>query len=416
MQDRGAKFMELFNVVTVDEAKKIIDDNFKRRAEGEKASLTGCAGRVLYCDVVSDINVPGFRRSTVDGYAVSSRDVFGASEAIPSMLDLKGEVQMGKIPPSSIDFPGECLYVPTGGMLPEGADCVVMIEYTEKLDDNTILVNSPAAPGDNVVEEDEDIKKGHVVIKAGTRLRPYEIGVLSSLGYKDIEVCRMPKVGIISTGDEISGIDEIPKPGQVRDINTYLLYSSVILDGGQPVSYGAIRDDYNLLKDIVSKAVSECDIVLLSGGSSVGAKDHTLDVINSVGAPGVLVHGISVKPGKPTIIGGAQDKIIFGLPGHPLACAIMYKILVKYYMDNFLGYNDATFPVPCRFSINYHKAKGREEYLPVYLKHDGKDVVAEPVFGKSGLITGFSRAWGYVRIDRNKEGLNSGEIVYAYKF
>lgn len=408
--------MELFNVVSVEQAKKIIDDNFTERAKTEKVSLSECTGRIMYKDILSSEDIPGFRRSTVDGYAVLSKDVFGASESIPSILSLKGEVEMGKIPPAKLEFPGDCLYVPTGGMLPEGADSVVMIEYVDKLDDDTILVNCPSAPGDNIIDIGEDIKAGDRVIDGGSILRPYEVGALSSLGKNSVEVYEKPKVAIISTGDEIVQCDKTPGPGQVRDVNTYLLYSAVLQDGGVPVNYGLIMDDYDLLKNAVARAVMECDIVLISGGSSVGKKDQTLKVIDSLGKPGVLVHGLAAKPGKPTIIGKAGEKIIFGLPGHPLACAIIYKILVKYYMDKLCGYTSVSYPVICKFGINYHKAKGREEYLPVTLKWDNGDIMALPVFGKSGLITGFSAAWGYIRIEKNIEGLNAGETVYAYKF
>jgi molybdopterin molybdotransferase len=408
--------MELFNVLTVEETKKTIDENFALSGQSERVSLNECTGRIVYSDIISDINVPDFKRSTVDGYAVYSKDVFGASESIPSMLNLKGDICMGKPPSGDLDFPGECFYVPTGGMLPKNADSVVMIEYTDKLDDETILVNSPVAPGENIIEVGEDIGCGEVVINKGTKLRPYEVGVLSNLGRQEVVVYKRPRVAIISTGDEIVGVNEIPGPGQVRDINTYLLYSLITEAGGEPVIYGLAKDDYNQLKDMVDKGVSECDIVLISGGSSMGKKDHTLSVINSLGKPGVLVHGISVKPGKPTIVGKAGDKIIFGLPGHPLACAIIFKVIVKYYMDKLADAYDISYPILCRFSTNYHKAKGREEYLPVILKWDGRDMIAEPVFAKSGLITGFSKAFGYIRIERNKEGISSGEMVYAFKF
>ncbi len=408
--------MELFNVLSVEDTKRIIRDSFSTELGSENVPLTECIGRIAYKDISSYINVPAFKRSTVDGYGVFSRDVFGASESMPAMMSLRGEVLMGKEPPSGIGFPGDCLYVPTGGMLPGGADCVIMIEYTDKLDDNTILVNHPAAPGDNVIDIGEDIREGEVVIEKGSVLRPYEIGVLSSLGITEIEVYKKPRVAIISTGDEVVAPEDIPKPGEVRDINTYLLYSLVMEDGGHPINYGVIRDDYDMLKQTVDRAVSECDIILVSGGSSVGKKDQTLKVIKSLGSPGVIVHGISVKPGKPTIIGKTGERIVFGLPGHPLACAVIYRVLVKFYMDRITCQKNIQYPVTCKFSINYHKAKGREEYLPVMLEWKGEEVIASPVFGKSGLITAFSKAWGYVKIGRNIEGLREGQIVHAYKF
>lgn len=406
--------MDLFKVLTIDETRKLIEDNFQKIMGSETISILECTGRIVYNDIKSNENVPDFRRSTVDGYAVYSRDVFGASDTIPSMLDYKGEVFMGQEAQGEIRFSGECFYVPTGGMLPNGADSVIMIEYTEKLDDNIILASKPASPLENVIDIGEDIKMDEVVVKKGTKLRSYEAGVLSSLGYSTVEVYKKPIIGIISTGDEIVDCDDIKKPGQIRDINTYLLYSLIIESGCLPIKFGLIRDDYDILKSTLEDALLQCDIILMSGGSSVGKKDHTVNVINSLGE--ILVHGISVKPGKPTIVGKAGDKIVFGLPGHPLACAVIFKAIVKNHIDKITGYNDNFYPVVSKFDINYHKAKGREEYLPVTLHTDNGEIVAKPVFGKSGLITGFSKAWGYVRIERNEEGIKKGQMVNVYKF
>lgn len=408
--------MELFKVVSVEATRQIIKDNFSYELGCESVSIAEAVGRICFSDIKSNMNIPAFRRSTVDGFAVNSKDVFGASEAMPSMMDLKAEILMGKTPPSRIASRGECLYIPTGGMLPDGADSVVMIEYTDKLDEKTILINSPSAPGDNVIQVGEDIRLDDTVIKRGKKLRPYEIGVLAALGVKTVEVYKKIRIAIISTGDEIVDCDSEPKLGEIRDINTYLLSAAVLEDGAIPVCYGIIKDDFQLLKDAVDKALSECDIVLISGGSSVGKKDQTLKVIDSYEDGGSLVHGIAVKPGKPTLIGNAGGKAIFGLPGHPLAASIIYKILVKSLMDNAMGHMEADYGISAVMSINYHKAKGREEYLPVSLEIvDGK-LTAKPVFGKSGLISVFSRAWGYVKIDKNLEGLRSGDIVTVYRF
>lgn len=400
----------------MDQTKEIICDNFQGELGFEKLSLDLCTGRILFEDIISNVNVPSFRRSTVDGYAARSKDIAGASESIPSILDFKGEVSMGETARSNIDAPGQCIYVPTGGMVPGGADCVLMIEYTDKLDEDTILANTAAAPLDNVVQIGEDIKIGEVVIKKGSKLRPYEIGVLSSLGIGQVKVFRKPKIGIISTGDELVECNTSPVNGQIRDINTNLLYSLVIAKGAIPIKYGIIKDEYPLIKAAMEKAISQCDIVLISGGSSVGTKDHTVKVIQAIGKPGILVHGIAIKPGKPTIIGKAKDKIIFGLPGHPLACAVIYNTLVSFYIDKLTCKDEKEYFIKCEFEINYHKAKGREEYLPVKVENcDGK-LIAKPVFGKSGIITGFSKAWGYVKIEKNEEGLNKGQLVEVYKF
>lgn len=264
--------MDLFNVVSIKEAKDLIEKNFNVKPIKEEVELLNSIDRVIYEDIVSQINVPNFRRSTVDGYAVNSKDIAGASESMPAMMNYKGEVFMGKIPEVNMDFPGDCVYVPTGGMIPEGSDSVVMVEYTERVHEDTVLINKATAYGEKVVEIGEDIAKEEVIIKKGKRLRPYEIGVLSSLGITKVPVCRKPKVAIISTGDEIVDPNKELKLGQIRDINSYLLQASIIEDGAIPINYGIIRDDFNLLKNTVEKAIEDTDIVLISGGSSVGKK------------------------------------------------------------------------------------------------------------------------------------------------
>jgi len=260
------------------------------------------------------------------------------------------------------------------------------------------------------------VAKGEVVVKAGCKLRPYEIGVLSSIGCHLVEVFPKILVGIISTGDEVVDTNIVPDLGQVRDINTYLLGALVLESGGDPIYYGVAGDDYGDLQKKTWQAYEECQIVLISGGSSVGKKDQTLKVMETMADSQVLVHGIAVKPGKPTIIAKVGEKVIFGLPGHPLACAVIFKIMVKYYMNILLGSQEFQYPVECILQCNYHKAKGREEYLPVVLAYENNKLVASPIFGKAGLITGFSKAWGVVKIDRNVEGLKAGEQVFAYQF
>ena len=460
--------MELYNVVSIEEAKKIINEEFSYTLDFEKINVADSVGRYCFHDIIAQESIPNFKRSTVDGYAVATRDVFGASEAIPAILELVGEIMMGECPPCNIEKSAQCLYIPTGGMLPEGADSVVMVEYSSKLDENTILIDSPVAPFENVIQIGEDIKAGETIIKKGEHLRPYEIGVLSSLGIDQVFVYKKPVIGIISTGDEIVSAGSKPELGKVRDINTSLLWSSVMEAQAIPKSYGIINDDFDLLKNTVDQALEECDIVLVSGGSSVGTKDQTLKVINSYKDGGVLVHGLAVKPGKPTIIGKAHNKVIFGLPGHPLACSIIFTVFVKNYLDKLNGrsnnecignnsnINDnkknsgsksgsvnngngdtdgngngnsrssnvstnsssgtLEFGVTAQFSINYHKAKGREEYLPVALERVEGGIFAKPIFGKSGLITSFSRAYGYIVINKNKEGILEGEQVEVFKF
>lgn len=406
--------MELFQVVSVDEAKAIIDSSFGILCKSERVHIFGSAGKTCFQDIKSPCNIPQFCRSAVDGYAVNSKDVFGASESLPTILRCVGEVSMGN-PPESGLVSGECMYVPTGGMLPQGADSVVLVEYSGHLDEYTVLIYSPAAVGEHVIQVGEDIGIQDIILKRGERIRPYEMGVLASTGIFDIPVYRKMRVGIISTGDELVARESEPKLGEIRDINTYLLWSLLCRDGMNPVSYGIVKDDYQVLKDTVDLAFDECDMVLISGGSSVGKKDQTLKVINSYQDGRVLVHGIAVKPGKPTIIGKHQSKIIFGLPGHPLACAVIYNILVKYYIEHTMQCHQKEYGVNAYLSTNYHKAKGREEYLPVTLKEMDKQLIAAPVFGKSALISVFSKAYGYIKIDKDIEGLKKDQPVLVFK-
>lgn len=409
--------MELFKVISVENTYKMLEEEFQYNINSEIIHISSALGRIVYEDIVSHENVPSFRRSTVDGYAVKAKDVAGASETMPAMMEIKGEVVMGKEPKGSIQLPGEAIYIPTGGMIPEGADSMVMIEHTEKLDDTTLLVNKSSAYGDHVIDIGEDIKQGEIVVKKGAKLRPYEIGALSSIGITNVKVVKKPKVAIISTGDEVISPECNPNPGQVRNINSSLLHSLILENGGQPIDYGVIKDDFELLKDTVHKALEECEVLLVSGGSSVGKKDETINVINSFSNSKLLVHGISIKPGKPTIIARVDEKPIFGLPGHPLSCALIYKVIVKHYIDSLLQIdNTGEYGISVDFGLNYHSAKGREEYLPVQLiKKEKNRLIAMPVFGKSGLITGFSKAWGIVKIEKNVEGLAEGEKVLVYK-
>ncbi|MDS1029973.1 molybdopterin molybdotransferase MoeA [Bacillota bacterium LX-D] len=407
--------MELFTVQTVDEAKKIIDQSFTFSAQREEVDIKYALSRILFSSIIAKENVPSFRRSTVDGYGLYSKDTFGASEAIPAILKLVGEVKMGEASTYRLNR-GECVYVPTGGMLPEGSDCAAMIEHTEKLDQNTILIANPTPPQKNMVAIGEDIKINDLVLKKGRKLKPYDIGMLSSLGIKNVEVCQKIKIGIISTGDEVIDIDEEITQGKVRDVNTYLLHSLIIEAGCEPVLYGVIKDDYDLLFQTVTKGIKECDLLLISGGSSVGKKDQTVKVIKGQKNSQILTHGLAVKPGKPTIVAKCQDKVIFGLPGHPLACAVIFKILVMHCIKRFYDLTEEQYPLNCLCSIDYHKAKGREEYLPVTLEVRQNKLYARPLLVKSGLISGFAKAYGYIIIGRNLEGIKAEQQVLVYQF
>ncbi|UWG95581.1 molybdopterin molybdotransferase MoeA [Dehalobacter sp. DCM] len=399
----------MFDVKSVNDVIQIINNNFiGYPLENETVALTDALGRILCADVLAHEEIPGFNRSSVDGYAVISSDTFGASESLPAQLQLAGEIRMGE-KPTVILQPGQAVYVPTGGELPANADSVIMIEYTEDYQDGFIYINKSSAPGNNVIFKGDDVKIGDTVIKAGTVLRPQDIGAMAAMGYETISVKQKVRVGVISTGDEIIAISEKPQGSQMRDTNSYALYAGLLKFGAVPTLYGIVKDNYDDIKATVEKALHQSDVILISGGSSVGTRDQSYKVINALGAPGILVHGIAVKPGKPTILGKINGKAIFGLPGHPASAYTIFNIFVHHLLKVLTCMNNIPKTVVrVEMARNYPSNNGREEYLPVKLEEiDGK-YVAYPVFGKSGLITMLTAADGYVHIGRGCEGLDKG--------
>ncbi len=410
---------ELFNLMSVEQAWELFGNNISLPGpRREEVPVSEARGRILAEDIVSGVNVPGFSRSAMDGYAVKARDTFGASEAMPAMLEVAGEVLMGQAAPVSV-VAGQAVKISTGGMLPEGADAVVMVEYTEPLDSRNILVVRPVAPGENVVRRGEDISEGQVVISAGTVVRPQEMGAMAGLGIVSCPVVKRPRVGILSTGDEVVNPEQEPGPGQVRDINSYSLAGLAEEAGGCAVCYGIVHDEFALLEEAVKKALKENDIVVVSGGSSVGTRDVTSNVLNSLGRPGVLVHGVSVKPGKPTILGVVDNQPVIGLPGHPASAMVLADIFLVPLIRAYAGLG---FTSLCRRSVkaamgrNMASAAGRLDYIRVALGRSDGRIIADPVLGKSGLITTMVKADGFVIIPMEKEGLEAGEEVEVILF
>lgn len=406
--------MDFFNVMSVDEVKKILSNNFKNmKIETEIVNILECEGRVLSNDIVSKFNVPEFNRSTVDGYAIKSKESHGCSECMPTFLDIVGEVSMGESASGDIKS-GECMYVPTGGMIPNSSDAVIMIEHAEKLDEFTIAIHKPTSTGENVVYKGDDIKKDQIVIKKGKKLNSQDIGVLAALGVNEIEVYRTIKFTVISTGDEIIDLDEDLEFGKIRDINGYAICSLIKKLGGVVVKKSIVKDDYNLLRGEVQFGIDNSDIVLLSGGSSVGTRDFTHDVINSFNGQGVLVHGVALKPGKPTIIGECENKVVIGLPGHPVSAIIVFKIFIEYLVNEILEINENKYLIDAIINQNLHSSPGKKTYQMVSLEEIDNKYYATPIFGKSSMITLLSKACGYVIIDENCEGLYKKEKVKVH--
>jgi molybdopterin molybdotransferase len=410
--------MTLFNALNIKQAKLVLKQHLTNHKKNIKeVDLFSACNMVLAEGILSQEDVPGFARSTVDGFAVKASDTFGASETLPALLKLTGEIKMGQYTHITIEQ-GSTVKIPTGGMLPEGSDSVVMLEYTQLMGKNTVCIERPVAPGDNVVARGEDIKKGSLLLKSGHTIRPQDMGALAGVGRNKVKVVKPPVVSVISTGDEIKGPDDNLEPGQVRDINTYAICGLAAKWGAVPKPFGIVKDDFYLLQDVVKASLGTSDIVLLSGGSSVGTKDHTVKVIDSLGKPGVLAHGLSVKPGKPTVIGVVDSKPIIGLPGHPVSAMIIFELIVRPLISMFLGRpeNFGGTKVSARISRNISSAAGRQDFIRVRLEQRNGQLWAVPVLGKSGLISTMVESHGLATIPPERQGFAEGDIVEVELF
>lgn len=384
----------------------------------ETVPLIDANGRVLAISIIAPENIPPFDRSTMDGYAVRAADTFGASEGLPAYLNVRWEVMMGEAATKPI-APGEAVKISTGGMLPPGADSVVMVEQTNLIDESLLEVMKAVGPAENVVRTGEDIHYGEEILTAGHRLRPQDLGALASLGITEAAVIIRPQVAIISTGDELVMPSVETKPGQIRDINSYTLAALVTQAGGIPVLYGIVKDDYSLLRAEMARALAETDVVLTSGGSSVGTRDLTIKVINDLGQPGVLVHGVSVSPGKPTILAVVDGKPVCGLPGHPVAVMTIFDLFVKPLLMEMGGLKQDKLPqrlVKGMLIRNIPSAPGREDFIRVAVEQTVGQTLVKPILGKSGVISTMVRADGIVRIPLERNGLEKGEEVWVTLF
>jgi len=405
--------MEFMNAKPLSEAWKILFESLEGNVmETETVALPQSLGRILAKDHIAQEDIPSFSRSTVDGFAVRSSDIFVAGEGIPVILDNAGEVFMGQ-PAAMAVLPGQAVMIPTGGMLPAGADAVVMLEYTEMPDETTVMVVKPVAPGDNVIYKGEDIQAGTVIVRSGEKIGATQIGALAACGFTEISVRKQPRIGILSTGDEVVDIAVKPEGGQVRDINSYALAAMLEMIGCSTIRYGIIPDDYQQVLLALQRAAKECDLVLISGGSSVGTRDHTVQAIAQLGAPGVLLHGIAMKPGKPTIYGLIGRVPVFGLPGHPVSALVVCEQMVKPAVELMLGQSPAKreWVIPARVSRNIASTPGRDDFLRVRLRWGQDGYEADPVLGKSGLISTMTQADGLVHIDADSGGLYAGDLV-----
>lgn len=399
----------MLHVKTPEEVLALIEQEFFPLEDRiEQVSLTAAMGRVLAEDIAASEYVPDFDRSTVDGYAVRARDTFGCSDAIPAILPKTHEVFMGQ----GADFqlePETCCAVPTGGAVPDGADSVVMIEYTEDYGDGTIGIGKPAAPGMNMIFRGDDVFPGKIILQKGRVLSSQDIGALAAIGRISVPVVKKLTVGVISTGDELVPPEQTPGPGQIRDVNSPMLEVLLTQFGVQVINYGIVIDDEEKLTAMVQKAVSECDSVLLSGGSSVGVKDAACRIIESMGT--LLLHGIAMKPGKPTILGKTGCKPLVGLPGHPVAAYFITRLFVLPLLGRLMGRTMKQFTTTAYVTESISANHGRAQYHCCRLALENGRLMAYPIRGKSGLITTLAGADGYFCIDRDCEGLPKGAEI-----
>jgi len=403
----------MLTVKTPEEVQALLEREFTWKTPEESVPLDEARGRVLARAVESGEYVPGFDRSTVDGYAVRAADTFGCSDAMPALLTLTGEVAMGKAAPGPV-APGCCAGIPTGGALPEGADAVVMLEYVEDYGDGTVGVGKPAAPGLNLIFRGDDVRPGKEVLPEGRLLTAQDVGALAALGVTEVPVRRRPVAGILSTGDELVPAAETPGPGQVRDVNSAMLKALCEEAGGACRVYGIVPDREAALSAALDRALAECDAVLLSGGSSVGARDAACRVVEARGE--LLLHGIAMKPGKPTLVGRAAGKPVFGLPGHPVAAFFAARLFVRPLLARMLGRTVRPLAVPAVLTEAVPANHGRAQYGGVRLARRDGMLYAEPVRGKSGLITTLAASDGWFCIPRDCEGAAAGQSVPVYVY
>ena len=386
----------------------------------ERISSVSARARVLAEDLHSTVDLPHFNRAAMDGYAVKAKDTFGASQSLPAYLKLAGVVEMGKEAAQPVAT-GEAFRISTGGMMPPESDAVVMVEYTDETQAGLVEIHRGVSPWQNVIQVGDDIKKGELVFRRGRRLRAHDLGALTGVGISTISVFQQPRVALISTGDEIVDADAVPQPGQVRNINQHSLAGLIEECGGALKDWGVIRDDRMELTRAIEAALAWGDLVLLSGGSSMGAKDIALETILSFPEAEFIFHGISIAPGKPTIFAKACGKPILGLPGYPVSALVIFDLFAAP-MIRRLGGESADIvqrfakTVRAKLKTNVASQIGREDYVRVTLNGDASQLVATPLPNKSGAIFTLVKADGMVRIDMNQDGLEQGEEVEVILF
>lgn len=405
-------------LISLDEVRRILEENLTIEPVGvEKVTLSQAYDRVLAENVVASIDVPPFSRATVDGYAVRAGDTFAADEGKPVALKFCGNIPVGE-PPRIVVKKGFAAEIVTGAPMPQGADAAIMVEYTF-LKDGNVFVSHPVSRGENVMRAGSDIKKGEIVLEKNNVLSFRQIGALAAVGLTEVKVYKRPRVAVLSTGAEIVETGRPLPLGKIYDINAHALSAAVLESGGEPINLGIFPDETDRLKPIIEKALISADLVITSGGVSVGPKDIVPQLLDALGEPGVIVSGVAVKPGKPTTIALIHGKPVFSLPGHPTSSLFMFHMLVRPIISRMAGRTESPlFTLKALAATKLFSAKGRRTFIMVKLVSDesGK-LSATPVpLGLSGAITTLARADGFVEIRENQRFVDAGDEVTVHLF
>ena len=403
---------EFFNVRSPSQAFEDLRPHLSPITKSEVTPTASSLGRVIAEEVRSPEDLPAFPRSSMDGFSVRARDTFGASESLPALLEVVDDIPTGRSSETAL-YAGQAAVAYTGGMLADHADAVVMVERTQPADSRSIEVLRPVAPGENVIHAGEDVCAGEFLFRPGHTIRPQDIGGLLALGISDVPVLKRPRVAIVSTGDELVSPDTRPERGQIRDINTYTIAARVTQCGAQPIIIGLIADEYTPQLEAARRGINSADILIFSAGSSLSSRDMTASVFNQLGEPGVLLHGISIKPGKPTIVAVADGKPLFGLPGNPVSALVVFDLLVAPAIHVLSGASNQPVAntVDAILAVDVPSESGREDHVPVKLYNLDSVLSAKPVFGKSNLIYTLINSDGLIRVPADSGGLYASQKV-----
>ena len=407
---------EFFNVLNPNDAiLKITSNKNFPKSKTEIIDTFSAHKRINAKNIYSPTELPHFNRSSMDGYAIKSNDARGVSDSSPNYVEVIEEIKMGYVPNQTLKD-GQCSRIFTGGMIPNGADSVIMEEDTEILNENFIEIKKSVSVGENIIFKGEESKINNKILNKGHKIRAQDIGSLLESGITKLLVHSKLNIGVLSSGDELLHPKEELQPAKIRDINTYTISNLIKSSGNEVTNYPIMPDNYEAQLKIAKKAFQECDILIFSAGSSISYRDTTAKVIKNLGKPGILVHGISVKPGKPTILGICDKKLILGLPGNPVSATMIFTNIVNPILNSMYNFTPINTYTECILSENISSHTGRVDYVPVKIINKDDKLYAKPIFGKSNLINTLVFSDGYISIPPEKRGLYKNSKVKVKKY